>query len=68
MPSSSEPSTTKTRMETAKKPILPPGMCVIAATSCWLKPDCVSAQAIAVAMPMMSRMAPDSAAVLTSIG
>ena len=32
------------------------------------KPDCVSAQAIAVAAPMMSRIAPHSEAVSTSIG
>ena len=32
------------------------------------KPDCVSAQAMPVAAPMMSRIAPDSAAVSTSIG
>ena len=32
------------------------------------KPDCVSAQAMPVAAPMMSRIAPDSVAVVTSIG
>ena len=32
------------------------------------KPDWVSAQAIPVAAPMMSRIAPDRAAVSTSIG
>ena len=32
------------------------------------KPDWVSAQAIAVAVPMISRIAPESAAVSTSIG
>ena len=32
------------------------------------KPDWVSAQAMPVAAPMMSRIAPDSAAVSTSIG
>ena len=31
------------------------------------KPDCVRPQAMAVAVPMISRMAPDSPAVLTSM-
>ena len=32
------------------------------------KPDCVSPQAMAVAVPMISRIAPESDAVATSIG
>ena len=40
----------------------------MASASCREKPDWVSAQAIPVAVPMISRMAPDSAAVSTSAG
>ncbi len=47
---------------------MPPGRPVIAVASCAEKPDCVSAQAMPVAAPMMSRIAPDSEAVSTSIG
>ena len=64
MPSSSEPRTAKTTIETARNPARPPGICAIASTRVWLKPDWVIAQAMAVAMPMMSRMAPESAAVV----
>ena len=46
----------------------PPGKPVIAAASVRENPDWVSPQAIAVAVPMMSRMAPDRQAVETSIG
>ncbi len=68
MPSSTLPSTTKVTIETARKPIWPPGSAAIVVTSWRENPDWVSAQAIAVAMPMMSRMAPDSEAVSTSMG
>ena len=40
---------------------------IAAARSCE-KPDCVRPQAIAVAQPMMNRIAPESEAVSTSIG
>ncbi len=40
----------------------------MAATSWCEKPDWVSAQAMAVAVPMMNRIAPESEAVSTSIG
>src|SRR6266481_624835 len=62
MPSSTLPSTTKSTIETARKPTCPPGSAAIVVTSWREKPDCVNAQASAVAMPMMSRMAPDSEA------
>ena len=68
MPSSTLPSTVNATIETARKPSFPPGMLAMAWTSWREKPDCVSAHAIAVAVPMMSRMAPESDAVSTSIG
>ena len=46
----------------------PPGTCAIACARFCEKPDWVIAQAIAVAAPTMSRIAPDSDAVCTSIG
>ena len=46
----------------------PPGSPVIAAASAREKPDCVRPHAIPVAVPMMSRIAPDRHAVETSIG
>ena len=68
IPSSTLPSTTNATIETAMNPAAPPGMDVIAAANWRENPDWVSAQAIAVAVPMISRIAPDSAAVSTSIG
>ena len=58
----------KATIEIAMKPSRRPAPPAIAAASWREKPDCVSAQAIAVAVPMMNRMAPDSEAVSTSIG
>ena len=58
----------KTTIEIAMKPAAPPGTPAIAAASWREKPDCVSAQAIAVAVPTISRIEPDSDAVSTSIG
>jgi hypothetical protein len=52
----------------AKNPPLPPGTDAIAATSRWEKPDCVNAQAIAVAVPMISFIAPVSDRVSTRSG
>ena len=49
-------------------PAAPPGIEVMAAANCRENPDWVNAQAIPVAVPMISRIAPDSAAVSTSIG
>ncbi|MNC93300.1 hypothetical protein D3C83_98950 [compost metagenome] len=49
-------------------PAAPPGTPAIAAASWREKPDCVSAQAIAVAVPTISRIEPESDAVSTSIG
>ena len=46
----------------------PPGSAVMSWASVAEKPDCVSAQAMPVAAPMMSRIAPDSDAVSTSMG
>ena len=46
----------------------PPGRPVMAAASAREKPDCVSPQAMPVAVPMISRIAPDRRAVSTSIG
>ena len=59
---------TNATTEIARNPALPPGTAGMIATSCREKPDCVSAHAMPVAQPMMSRIAPDSAAVSTSIG
>jgi hypothetical protein len=60
---------TKATIEMARKPQVPPGTAAIdlAARSCE-KPDCVSPQAMAVAQPMMNRIAPVSDAVSISIG
>ena len=57
-----------TTMVTPRKPSFPPGTCSMMVTSWRENPDWVSAQAIAVAVPMISRIAPDSEAVSTSIG
>ena len=59
---------TKATIDTIMKVNLPPGSPVMAAARSREKPDCVSAQAIAVAAPMMSRIAPHSDAVSISIG
>ncbi|GJE15239.1 hypothetical protein FOHLNKBM_6319 [Methylobacterium longum] len=58
----------KARAETNRKPSAPPGRLFITSASVCEKPDWVSAQAIPVAAPMISRIAPDSVAVVTSIG
>ena len=63
MPSSTLPRIVKATIETAMNDAEPPGRPVIAAASARENPDCVSPQAIPVAVPMISRMAPDSAAV-----
>ena len=55
-------------MLSAMKPAAPPGILAISSASSREKPDCVSAHAIAVAVPTMNRIAPDSDAVSTSIG
>ena len=49
-------------------PAGPPDSAVIACARSPEKPDCVSAQAMPVAVPMTNRIAPDSAAVSTSTG
>ena len=46
----------------------PPGRPVMAAASVREKPDCVRPQAMPVAQPMISRIAPDRHAVSTNIG
>ena len=68
MPSSTLPSTTKQTMEISMKPNQPPGIAAMLAASWRLKPDWVSPQAMPVAVPMISRMAPERAAVSSSIG
>jgi hypothetical protein len=68
MPSSTEPSATKAKIDAAMKVAAPPGRPVIAAASVREKPDCVSPHAIPVAVPMMRRIAPERQAVETSIG
>ena len=68
MPSSTLPSTMKQTMEIARNPQLPPGMLVIALARSDEKPDCVSPQAMPVAQPTISMIAPDSEAVSTSMG
>ena len=45
-------------IDTPRKPHLPPGTADIAAASCVENPDWVSAHAMALAAPMMKRMAP----------
>ncbi|MNP82754.1 hypothetical protein D3C76_1814940 [compost metagenome] len=55
-------------MVTIMKPMAPPGISLIRSTSDAEKPDWVSAQAMADAMPMISRMAPESAAASSIIG
>src|SRR5262249_47259954 len=67
IPSSTEPSTTKAAIEAAMKVTAPPGKPVIAAASVRENPDWVSPQAIAVAVRMMSRMAPERQAVETRL-
>jgi hypothetical protein len=68
MPSNTLPRMMNTTMLMARKPPLPPGTCAIDCTSHCEKPDCVSAQAIAVAVPMMNMTAPLSDTVSTSSG
>ena len=68
IPSSTLPNTTKHKIETARNVKLPPGSAAIVSASCWENPDCVSAQAMAVAAPTISRIAPESDAVSTSMG
>ena len=68
MPSSTLPRMMKATIETAMKPAAPPGRLPIALAKLLEKPDWVNAHAMPVAVPMMNRMAPDSAAVSTSIG
>jgi hypothetical protein len=68
MPSSTLPSTMKAAMEAPRKVTVPPGRLVIACARSRENPDWVSAHAMPVAAPIMSRMAPDSAAVSTSMG
>ena len=67
MPSSTLPRMMKTTIETARKPAAA-GQRRHRAGEVREKPDWVSAQAMPVAAPMMSRIAPDSDAVSTSIG
>ena len=68
MPSSTEPRMMKAPADTNRKPTGPPGRLFIATASVCEKPDWVSAQAMPVAAPMISRIAPDRVAVMTSIG
>jgi hypothetical protein len=63
MPSKIEPSTTKATIEAAMNVTAPPGKPVIAAASVRENPDWVRPQAIAVAVPMIRRMAPERQAV-----
>ncbi len=58
----------KTSTDAAMNIAAPPGSPAIARASCPEKPDCVSAHAMLVAAPMMSRIAPDNAAVSISMG
>ncbi len=68
MPSNTLPSTMNTTIEIARKPAAPPGTLAIESASDFANPACVKAHAIAVADPMISRIAPDSDAVSTNIG
>jgi hypothetical protein len=67
-PSNTLPRKMKVTTVMAKNPARPPGTFAIPATSQVENPDCVSAQAIAVAVPTMSITAPVSATVSTSSG
>ena len=58
----------KAATEAAMNVAEPPGNPVITSASVRENPDCVRAQAMPVAVPMMNRMAPDSEAVSTSMG
>ena len=58
----------KTTIDTAMKPTFRPGIAAIASARSCEKPDWVSDQAMAVAAPMMSRIAPEREAVSTSMG
>ena len=68
IPSSTLPNTTKATIEAAMNVKFPPGNPAITLDSCCEKPDWVSAHAIDVAAPRISRITPDSDAVSTSIG
>jgi hypothetical protein len=68
MPSSTEPSIMKARIEAAMKVTDPPGSPVMTSARVRENPDWVSAQAMPVAVPMIRRMAPDRAAVSTRAG
>ena len=68
MPSRMLPSSTKATRVTARKPPAPPGTAAIVAAIRPEKPDWVSAHAMADAVPMTNRIAPDSAAVSTKAG
>ena len=68
MPSKTLPRIMNATSDTAMNEFLPPGSEDIISASFVEKPDCVSAQAIDVATPIMINIAPDSAAVWTSIG
>jgi hypothetical protein len=68
MPSSTLPKMTNVTIVTARNVGAPPGRPVMKAAREEEKPDWVSAQAIAVAAPMISRIEPERAAVSISIG
>ncbi len=57
-PSRIQPSTRKTMMETAMKPIQPPGSAAMKFARSWAMPAWVMAQAMATAQARIMRMAP----------
>jgi len=62
------PNTMNATIVIARNPAVPPDVSAMTETSHCEKPDCVNAQAIAVAVPMISITAPVSNAVSMSIG
>ena len=68
MPSSTLPRTTNATIDTGMNIEGPPGGCSMNKAGVPEKPNCVSARAIAVALPIIVKIAPDNAAVSISMG
>ena len=68
MPSRTEPRMMNAKSDTVMNVTAPPGNDFIDSANAVENPDCVSAQAMPVAAPMMNRMEPESAAVPINIG
>src|SRR6516164_2241691 len=68
MPSRKLPRTTNATADVMRKPTLPPGIATMKSVRMREKPDCVRAQAIAVAQPIIMSIVPDSEAVSIRMG